>query len=725
MNVEETIANGAYNPLTEELREILEKKTNNGSHNYFRIIIGFHLAQIASNMRCKIKGATIGTVPVNMYACGLMPSGAGKGHSLRILEGNVINQFKTTFISNTLPTIMEQHLNELAMEKSVLTGLPLQDCLKELVATAQSCGPLPYNFDSGTSAAFKQVRCKAQLCDAGALSFICDEIGSNLINNSELNSIGLEVFDNGDIKAKITKNSDSNKRIEDRSESVPTNILWFGTPAKLLNSDKEEEAFYDLLTIGYARRMFFGIGERDVSIKLTGQEYRDQLIACNFEQKLQDISDKLGALSNLAFHNKTLLINKDEEEFIYDYKIWCFNRASTLPTHESIKAIELEQRWWKAIKLAGAYAFVEGLNTVTKDHIIAALKLVEDSGEALKQILKREKPYVKLAKYIGEINRPITHADLTEELPFFKGSASARQDLINLASAWGYQNGIIIKSFERNKIPFIEGQMLQDTDLNNLIFSVSVELAYHYNAPKPENRTWEKFKRVGHNSGFNWCTHYFMEDPSHREYGCYRNSKFAEPAFNLLILDIDEGASLESAQDILKEYTYFMYTTKRHTPEHNRFRIILPMKYTLYLNADDYKQFMLNIFESLPFTVDDQTKDISRKWLANDGETFENTGELFDPKPFIPNTSLDNERKESMKKYGNVDNVTRWFLKHLQIGNRNNGLYRYAALLVDKGYNFEEVKEKVIGLNARLETPIDLQELENTVFTSIALKYTN
>ena len=169
MNVEETIANGVYNPLTEELREILEKKTNNGSHNYFRIIIGFHLAQIASSMRCKIKGATIGTVPVNMYACGLMPSGAGKGHSLRILEGNVINQFKTTFISNTLPTIMEQHLNELAMEKSVLTGLPLQDCLKELVATAQSCGPLPYNFDSGTSAAFKQVRCKAQLCDAGAL----------------------------------------------------------------------------------------------------------------------------------------------------------------------------------------------------------------------------------------------------------------------------------------------------------------------------------------------------------------------------------------------------------------------------------------------------------------------------------------------------------------------------------------------------------------------------
>lgn len=720
--MKDILEQGAYNPLTEELLEILEKKTNNNSHNYFRIIIAFHLAQIASNMRCKIKGATIGTVPVNLYACGLMPSGAGKGHSLRIIEGNVINQFKEAFITSTLPTIMEAHLKELAMNKSILSGLPFDDCLKELMRTSQDCGPLPYNFDSGTAAAFKQVRTKAQLCDAGALSFICDEIGSNLINNSELNSIGLEVFDNGDLKAKITKNSDSNRRIEDRSESVPTNILWFGTPAKLLNSDKEEEVFYDLLTIGYARRMFFGIGERDVSINITGQEYRDQLIACNFEQKLNDISDKLGALSNLSNHNKTLLIDKPEEEFIYDYKIWCFNRASELPTHESIKAIELEQRWWKAIKLAGAYAFVDGLNTVTKDHIIAAFKLVEDSGESLNKILKREKPYVKLAKYIGEINKRITQADLANELPYFKGSQSARQDLINLASAWGYQNGIIIKTFIENQIPFIEGQKLEETSLDHLILSVSTDVTYNYNNI---TQSWDKVKKLGSKSGWNWCTHHFLSDPSHPEQGNHRSQKYVLLPFNLLVLDIDTGASLESAQDILKEYTYFIYTTKRHTDKAHRFRIVLPMKYKLYLNPDDYKQFMLNIFESLPFTIDDQTKDIARKWLSNQGQVFENTGELFDPKPYIPNTSLDRERKETIKKYGNTDNIARWFLQHIQIGNRNNGLYRYAALLSDKGYNLQEVKEKVIGLNAKLESPVDIQELENTVFTSIALKYQN
>ena len=724
MNMEEILANGAYNPLTEDLLDVLEKKTNNYSHNYFRVIIGFHLAQIASNMRCKIKGATLGTIPVNMYVCGLMPSGAGKGFSLRILEDYVINNFKSIFINNTLPTILENNLNVLAQKKSIITGMPMDDCLKALQKESLDYGPLPYNFDSGTGAAFKQVRAKAQLCNAGALTFICDEIGSNLINNGELNSIGLEVFDNGDLKAKITKNSDANRRAEDRSDPVPTNILWFGTPSKLLNGGKEEDAFYSLLNEGYARRMFFGEGQRHFQPNMTGKEYRDQLIQCNFAQKLAGISDTLGKLCNLGNHNRTLLIGEQEEEFVYEYKIWCANNAAKLPSHEDIRKTELEHRFWKGIKLAGAYAFVEGSPTVTIDHLIAAFKLVEDSGKSLDKILRREKPYVRLARYIGEINKPITHADLSEELPFFKGTAAQRQDLIALASAWGYQNGIVIKSFEQNKIPFLEGQMLEETDMDKIILSISSDITYNYNNLE---QSWSKIKRLGENDGFHWCVHHFMADPNHPEQGNHRAAKYVVPAFNLLVLDIDGGTSLDSAKDVLKEYTYLIYTTKSNGIPKNgtiaeRFRIILPMKYKLYLNEKDYKQFMLNVFDTLPFTLDAQTGDIARKWLSNNGTVYENDGELFDPKPYIPNTSLDKERRESLKHCKDMDNITRWFYKHLQAGNRNNGLFRYGCMLHDKGYALSEIREKVLDLNSRLETPLDLNELENTVFTSISLK---
>ena len=108
------------------------------------------------------------------------------------------------------------------------------------------------------------------------------------------------------------------------------------------------------------------------------------------------------------------------------------------------------------------------------------------------KILARDKTYVRLAKYLGEINKPITQADLSEELPFFKGPANARQDMLNLASAWGFQNGIVIKTFEVNKIQFIEGNKLQNTDLDHIIFSISNDIAYQY---ENQDLPWDKLNK--------------------------------------------------------------------------------------------------------------------------------------------------------------------------------------------------------------------------------------
>lgn len=719
--MENKIKNASYHPLSEKILNIIEKQTNNTSHNYFRIVIGFFMAQIASNMRCKVKGAVTGAVPVNMYACTLMPSGGGKGHSLRILESQVINKFKEEFINCTLPVLLENNLDVLAQKKSILTGLPMDKCKGELVKESLEYGPLPYAFDSGTGPAFKQVRSKAQLCNAGALSFICDEIGSNLINNKEITSIGLEVFDNGELKPKITKNSEGNKRTEDRPDPVPTNMLWFGTPAKLFNSGAEEDNFYSLLQEGYARRNFFGEGNRDATTKLTGKELRDSLLACNFEQELEDISNKLGDLAGIQYHNRVITVDAPEEELLLDYRIWCEQRANELPSHDDIRRTELTHRYWKAYKLAGAYAFVDGNSSLTKENLLSAFKLVEDSGESLNKILKREKAYVKLAKYLGEINKPMTHADLSDELPFFKGSASVRQDMINLASAWGYQNGIVIKSFEQGKISFLEGQRLEGTNLNEIIISVSQDKTYNY-----DNQTipWSKIDKLGSISGIQWCTHHFMSDPMHTENGNHRHQKYSIPAFNLLVLDIDGGCAIDTARDILKQYTYFMYTTKRHTNASHRFRIVLPMKYKLFLNPKEYNKFMANIFTAFPFEgMDEQTKDIARTWATNAGTIYKNEGELFDPRPYIPDTTLEREEKERIKKdYGNMNHITRWFLEKAKEGNRNNTLFRYGALLKDKGMSQDEIEKAIIDLNSKLDCPLDLTELTNTVFASISVR---
>ena len=720
--LEDDIKNASYNPLMERILEVIENKTGNKSDNYFRIVISFYLTQLASNMRCKIKGTIYNNVPINMYACTLMPSGSGKGHSQNILEDQVVNQFRSAFMNATLPQITNMNLDKLAQNKSIITGFPVEECLKELTKECIEYGNFPYAFDSATGPAFKQVRAKAQLCGAGSLTFICDEIGSNILANPELLAIGLEVFDVGKTKNKLTKDSANNKRTESREDPVPTNMLWFGTPAKLLNSSKEEDEFYSQLQAGYARRMFYGEGNKTSTKYKSGKELRDSLIACNADQTLQDISDELGVLAGLQFYGKTLLLGEQEEELVLDYKLWCEERAENLADEatEALRKSELSTRFWKALKLAGAYAFIDKSNLIEKKHLLSAFKLAEDSGKAFERIMYRDPDFVKLAKFVSKAGKPLTYAVLAETLPFFKSNnKGAVEYLITLASAWGYDNGIAIKSFEVNKVPFLEGQRLEETNLEKIILSVSQDVAHNY-----DNQVipWSKINRLGSVDGLHWCTHHFMADTTHPEYGNHRSQKYVIPEFNLLVLDIDGNCSIDSAKEILKNYTYCMYTTKRHTDEKPRFRIILPMKYKMYLNKEDYSLFMQNIFDSLPFSgMDEQTKDIARKWLTNKGTVYMNTGELFDPRPYIPNTSQDKDRREKFKKYGDIDNVTRWFLERTQSGNRNNNLYRYGMMLKDQGYALDEIENHIINLNSKLDKPLDITELHNTVINSISV----
>jgi hypothetical protein len=231
---------------------------------------------------------------------------------------------------------------------------------------------------------------------------------------------------------------------------------------------------------------------------------------------------------------------------------------------------------------------------------------------------------------------------------------------------------------------------------------------------------FDKLVKMGQADGFHWCTHHFMPNVARPDLGNHRSKEYAENGFNLLVLDIDGTCTLDSAKDILKDYKYIIYTTKNHKPEKHRFRVILPMKYKLFLNTDDYRTFMDNVFESLPFQVDDKCKDIARNWLTNNGTVIQGTGdELFDPRPYIPESEQDKERKKEIKKYSNLDNVARWFIKQIKPGNRNQMLYRYGIMLKDMGLEINDVKDKVRLLNSKVSAPLSQEELDNTIFSSI------
>ena len=314
---------------------------------------------------------------------------------------------------------------------------------------------------------------------------------------------------------------------------------------------------------------------------------------------------------------------------------------------------------------------------------------------------------MKLAKYLSSVPDELTHADLTEALPFYK--SPQQKELMSLAIAWGYKNAILIKKSFSDGVEFFRGEALKETDLNELIVSYSPDMAYNYRSD------YAPFHQLGSNlfqyKGMNWCNHHFND-----EHRC--NDKALFP-FNLVVLDVDGDVSLDTAVELLKEYCFIMYTTKRSTTDCNRFRVVLPIKYVLNLNIQDYKAFMNNILAWLPFKSDTAANEISKKWSSHaGGELRVNEGILLDPTKFIPNTLRNESFLSNQKKVNSFDNLERWFANQMEVGKRNSLLLRYALCLVDSGLNFDVIEAKVLAFNKKLKDKLPEEEIKKTILVT-------
>ncbi|AUR97297.1 coil containing protein [Vibrio phage 1.238.A._10N.261.52.F10] len=710
-----------YHPTQEKILAILRTKTQNlESDTYFRGIIAFYLAQMASSVRAHVNTPHRGKLPINMFVCGLMSSGAGKGFSMNIMERELVNGFSETYRKETFPFIAEQSIANEARKKAIRNATDEAEETEALNTEFKSLGAMPYSFDSGTAPAYKQIRTKAQIAKSGSLNLIIDEIGTNLLSNAELFAVSLEAYDLGLIKQKITKNSTENKRSEERHDPVPSNMMVFGTPSKLFNGGMEEREFRSLLETGYGRRFLYGWGNKTTATEINAEDLYELLTHTSNDKDIGQLHTYFKSLADAVNHDKIIEVPKAVALINLQYQLNCEQKASKISDFEPIRKAELQHRYFKAMKLAGAYAFVDQTPEVTEEQMYSAIKLVEDSGVACEQILSQDKNYVRLAKYIAAVDKECTYADLVEDLPFFTGSKSAKDDMVSLARAWAHRNNIVIKKYLDDGFEILKGETLTETDLDKLIFSASNDVAYHYMPSDSEGlikvRAWDNFHRLVTHKGVHWCNHNFME--KHR---CKEN---AIPEFNMVVLDVDDGVSLETAQLLLKDYEALFYTTKSHQIDKNgvvcdRFRVVLPIKYHLKMNDEEFKEFMGNIFDWLPFKVDDVTGQRARKWEAFNGSHEYQHGTVLDPTQFIPKTAKNEKYVKEVQDLGDMDKIESWFARSIGEGNRNNTLARFSFMLYDSGLAPADVEDAVIKFNDKLKNPLSKDELKSTVIKSL------
>lgn len=704
-----------HHPATEEIVEVLCAKTQNTDKGFFRTEAAYFFGKMAAAMRATILTKDRGKIPVNIYALALATSGFGKGHSVHIFEEDFLSGFKKRFMEDTFPTVAEKNLWDIANDKAARNGTDPQEEFDKVSASFKRAGAYPFTFDSGTTPAVKQLRNKLLMANCGSINMQVDEIGSNLEGSAELLNLYLELYDQGIVKQKLTKNTPDSQRDEEIDGKTPTNMLLFGTPAKLLDGGSTEDAFYSLLDTGYARRCLFGYGNQDrkASHSQTPEESYRALIQPQNSVTVSKWANRFHTLADPARFGWEMTVEDDVAIELIRYKMDCEKIADALPDHKEIQKAELSHRYFKALKLAGAYAFIDGSNKVEMLNLMQAILLVEESGLAFQTILNREKTYVKLAKYIAAEGTDLTHADLHEALPFYKTGNAARNEMMSLATAWGYKQHILIKKTFVDGIEFYHGETLKETNLAEMHLAYSGHFAYHYESVEAP---FDQLHMLTQEPDLHWTNHSFKSG--------HRAEENVLVGFNMIVIDVDGGVSIDMVHELLKEYKFMTYTTKRHTEEDSRFRLIIPMNYRLELDADDYREFMNSIVEWLPFQVDEAANQRSRKWAscATGNYHYNLEGEVFDVLKFIPKTSKNEEFKNEMKKVESMDNLERWFAQRIASGNRNNQMVKFALTLVDGGMDFYEVQKQVMAFNKKLNNALPVSEIESTIMQTVAKK---
>lgn len=699
----------------EKLTQIICRKVGNYDPTFFRVIICYFLGKAASNMRVMIKTIDRGIIPINIFAINLNDSGTGKSYSTNIMEDNLLAEYTSEFLTKTYPTIAEEKMAELATKRAYIAGEDPDLVIKAVENEFSTQGKFLFQFNKGTEQGVKQQRHKLLMAQIGALNWEMDEMADKIQGCGDLITAYLELYDIGKTKNNLIKNTKDTTRVEEISGMTPANMNWFGTPNKLLNGDKLEEEFWTLMETGFARRCLFGFGKKvNRRLNRNAADVLDARINQTDTTAMDQIRTRFGQLAHITNYGKLLQINRDVTLELIEYQMHCMKLADDMGQYETLARTEMTHRYFKALKLAGAYAFYDGHDEITVDNLYHAICMIEESGRSFKEIQHKDKPYAKLAKYIAEVKHDVNRVDLAEDLPFFRGSVAQKNEMLNMAIAWGYKNHIVIKKSMSNNIEFLTGETLEPTDLNNLRLACSKDIALGYQNIKAP---FDKLHKLMLQPDYHWINHHTVNG--------HRSEDTMIPGFDMVVLDVDDGSvKLENVKALLGVYTYLLYTTKRHDPAGiHRFRLIFPLNYQMSMGADEFKEFMKNLFDWLPFEVDNQTGQRARKWLTNAGYHEYHQGELLDARLFIPNTDKSNKYRKVIQDFQSLTNLERWFIVNTQTDvNRNTQLFKYAMVLMDMGNAVDQIREKVCELNQKLKDKIPEAEIDSTIMSTVAKK---
>ena len=549
----------------------------------------------------------------------------------------------------------------------------------------------------------------------GSLNLIHEEI-MDVIKDSNLN-VMKELYD-GKFIGKIIKSS-----INENLYGIISNMLVFGSSTSLKRDPSVYNFFIKAVGSGIYRRSFIYYQE-PTDIEINDNKTNEKI---NFEYIKEYMRKWLKGINEYGMYPELKITNEANEYIeLINYELIDFANQYKEDERFSAEAGSLD----KLIKLSGLNALLNNREEVKYEDVYYAYDMYKRFRESNKELFNVEPQHKRIYKVIKKLKKA-TKTEILESDIFNRSSFN--EDLL-LVEELAYRNNerLVVKG---SRIKTYSIEPMQESNINKIIISypkvdkrektteyISAEIPFFGSSQSLESL-------VVSDKVSNFCLVHF-KDGKRKSTNTIENQ-------NCIGIDVDYGISLNEVIDLLRDYTYIIYTTKSHQKEkdglvNDRFRILLPTKTYFSVDNERHKELISNVCEALGVgSYDVSTRNQDRLWFTNpNGEIYKNQGELFDVIPYLPDTDKRESIERQLVKFNEEDydedevskrigGMVKWFLNSTYKGNRNTNLFRLGSFVLDLTNDLERSVEEVYKANSMLEEPISEKELRNTVIKSL------
>ena len=672
------------------------------------------IVTLATHFRALVRIAGGDTIPVNAITFVIAESGGGKDMAVKAARKG----FKSIY-SKMDKFIQEQAITRANKEAEENNSDDFMEYYKKPRPLFQGSDPTM----SGIIAHMNEL----QDSQVGGGHVFTGEFATELANGNtmiELLKFAAEIYDTGDLKASSRKSTEAQN---EEIKNINFSALFVTSPDNIIYDQTIKKKFLVEFTSKLARRSILNFNRgkakpiSETVKELIARENRELQLSIDAVQELTTVT------SSLKPKPKYIIGIDDGIWDLYNVtkkynELWSDEIDPVLESYRlSIKHLQ-----WKTLKIAGAYAFIDGRTSITRQDFGEALhfceSLVSDIKDFNEEINKES--YELLDDYMDSIykNHKIElTAHKLSKLGYIDSTKSVKSKLVELCDmANDISKGVY--TAEGTKIHF---ERLVQKDVIGASYKVSKGSKEDRAKTCKDGFVYKElpFARVENllKNDTAYCPFEFKD-------GIRANDNIVGGT-KLVILDIDESDVTDyEMHDMLEEYKHHIArTSDKDNPF--KFRIALELDSYVTVDAKNWKKFL----ESISIAIGVEKVDslpISQIYFGYEGrDVLSNpVGELFPSKEHLIYANKEVEKKVVPSKVQAKNLLsdaisTFWYLFEATSGSHSTSMIRAAKHAKDLGATCEEVKDLMQSAQDYWVSPLEEERFQRTIIKQIERLY--